>query len=89
MDDLAGKNWRNSQQPRRTGTNSSLAGMLGAQTQDTAEENPPVGVTANAPAAAGQGLDLGALSSLLGSLGMPPPAAPAEPAGGGSGLRRP
>lgn len=86
MDDLAGKIGEILSNPGALEQIKSLAGMLGAQTQDTAEENPPVGVTANAPAAAGQGLDLSALSSLLGSLGNAAPAAPAEPAGGGSGL---
>lgn len=81
MDDLAGKIGEILSNPGAMEQIKSLAGMLGSQAQEAAGDAPPASSAANAPAAsAGQGLDLSALSSMLGSLGN------AAPAGGGSGL---
>ena len=87
MDDLAGKIGEILSNPGAMEQIKSLAGMLGSQAQEAAGDAPPASSAANAPAAsAGQGLDLSALSSMLGSLGNAAPAPPAGPTGGGSGL---
>ena len=87
MDDLAGKIGEILSNPGAMEQIKSHAGMLGSQAQEAAGDAPPASSAANAPAAsAGQGLDLSALSSMLGSLGNTAPAPPAGPTGGGSGL---